>query len=66
MHQSFKMATKTTKAVITKTFCYCLLRKRFTARNKQYNRYGSGTTVISCQDIKHANVITSYNEITIR
>ena len=26
MHQPFKMATKTTKAVITKTFCYCLLR----------------------------------------
>ena len=27
MHQSFKMVTKTTKAVITnKTFCYCLLR----------------------------------------
>ena len=60
MHQSFKMATKMTKAVITKTFCYCLLRayKCFTARNKQYNSYGSGTIVISCQDIKHANVVT--------
>ena len=60
MHQSFKMATKTTKAIITKTFCYCLLRsyKCFTARYKQHNRYGSGTIVISSQDIKHANVVT--------
>jgi len=26
VHQSFKMATKMTKVVITKTFCYCLFR----------------------------------------